>query len=106
MEKIGLPEVSNQIWGLGAQGFGIVTALFGIGNMIGAYFLGKITMKSFLPYISWGWIVWGVSFVLVGISPWYLLSFVFALIAGIAEAFNDLPMVLMSEPPPLIADAI
>ncbi len=95
MEKLGLPEVSNRIWGLGAQGFGIVTALFGIGNMIGAYFLGKITIKSFLPYISWGWIVWGVSFVLVGISPWYLLSFVFALIAGIAEAFNDLPMVLM-----------
>ncbi|MCE7794513.1 MFS transporter [Salipaludibacillus sp. CUR1] len=95
IERIGLPIVSDTVWEMGPEGFGIILATFGVGNIIGAVWLGKIKMKSYTQYIYTGWALWGSAIALVGLSPWLALALIFALIAGIAEAMNDLPMVLM-----------
>ncbi|SER58830.1 MFS transporter [Salipaludibacillus aurantiacus] len=95
IERLGLPIVSDTEWEMGPEGFGIILATFGVGNIIGAVWLGKIKMKSYTHYIYTGWALWGSAIALVGLSPWLALALIFALIAGIAEAMNDLPMVLM-----------
>ncbi|MBW8349861.1 MFS transporter [Bacillus sp. IITD106] len=96
MERLGLPIVSDQQWQKGAKGFSLILTLFAAGNAIGAILLGKIKMKSSYPYfIMVGCILWGFGLMGVGLSPTILIAAFIAFFTGVAEAFIDLPMVLM-----------
>ncbi|MBO8155561.1 MAG: MFS transporter [Bacillaceae bacterium] len=95
IERIGLPKISDHVWNLGPKGFGLIMTMMGIGNIAGAVWLGKIQIKSYEKYIFIGWMLWGLFIALAGLSPWFYMAALMALLAGIAEAMNDLPMVLM-----------
>ncbi|MBU9711929.1 MFS transporter [Evansella tamaricis] len=95
IERIALPDVSDNIWNRGAQGFGLIVAFIGVGNIIGALVLGKFSITSYTRLIFTGWAVWGASMALIGLMDVFYAALFFAILAGIAESLNDLPMVLM-----------
>ncbi|MDZ5471386.1 MFS transporter [Bacillus sp. 31A1R] len=96
MERLGLPIISDQELELGAKGFSVILTLFGVGSALGAVWLGKWSMKSsYSIYILIGCIVWGLGLMGVGLSPNIYIAGVFAFLTGVAEAFIDLPMILM-----------
>lgn len=95
MERIALPQLSDTVWDMDVRGFGILMTMFGIGSIIGAIILGKIKIKAFSNYIYTGWFLWGTSILVIGISSSFYIAVIFAIILGIAESLNDIPMVLM-----------
>ena len=96
MERLGLPIISDQQWQMGAKGFSLILTLFAAGNATGAILLGKLEIKSNYPqFIMVGCILWGFGLMGVGLSPTILIAAIIALFTGVAEAFIDLPMVLM-----------
>lgn len=95
MERIGLPDVSDNVWEMEARGFGIIMATFGIGNILGAFILGKMNIKNYSKIIFSGWMIWGITLGWIGLTDWFYLAVALAIVNGISESMNDLPMVLM-----------
>jgi DHA3 family macrolide efflux protein-like MFS transporter len=95
MERLALPMLSDSVWDMDVQGFGILMAMLGVGSILGALVLGKVKIKSYSTYIYVGWALWGASTIAIGMSSWFMMAVIFAIILGFAESLNDIPMVLM-----------
>jgi len=95
VQRLALPVMSDQFWQLESKGLGYLLAAFGIGNVIGSFIIGKLSIRSFEKFIFLGWAMWGLSFVIVGISELFVVAAVFGFLAGISEAVIDVPQVLL-----------
>ncbi len=94
LERIGLPILSDTVWGRGPDGFGIFLSAFSLGSIFGSLVLGRDDIQRLSLCMTVGWVVWGLSFAALAVSPFGLALF-FALLAGIADAMVSVPVVLM-----------
>ncbi|WP_164986426.1 MFS transporter [Rhizobium leguminosarum] len=94
LEKVAMPVVADHVWGRGADGFGLILAVFSLGSIAGSLILGRGELRSLPPLMAGGWALWGVAYALMASSP-YPLALVFAAFAGLADAMVTVPMVLM-----------
>lgn len=94
LERVGLPILSDTVWGRGPDGFGILLSAFSLGSVVGSLVLGRDDIKRLTLCMTVGWIVWGLSFAAFAVSPFHL-ALVFALFAGVADAMVSVPVVLM-----------
>ena len=94
LEQVGLPILSDTVWGRGPVGFGILLSAFSLGSILGSLVLGRDDIKRLSLCMTIGWAVWGLSFAALAVSPFGLALF-FALLSGVADAMVSVPMVLM-----------
>ena len=94
LERVGLPILSDTLWGRGPDGFGILLSTFSLGSILGSLVLGRDDIKRLSLCMTVGWAVWGLSFAALAVSP-FNLALLFALLAGVADAMVSVPMVLM-----------
>ena len=95
IDRIALPALSDRVWQVGADGLGIVMAAFAVGNVVASLALGHATLRRPEVAIFWGWALWGVFYALLGLSPVFGWAVAFAFLAGVSEAFIDVPLVLL-----------
>lgn len=94
LERVGMPIISDTIWGQGPDGFGMILSAFSLGSIVGSLVLGRKDMHKPVLCMALGWALWGVTFAALAVSP-FVFALVFALIAGVADAMVSVPMVLM-----------
>lgn len=95
IDRIALPALSDHIWQVGADGLGLIMALFAVGNVVASLVLGHVKIRRYAVAIFVGWALWGVFYALLGASSIYALALAFAFLAGASEALIDVPLVLL-----------
>ena len=69
LERVGLPILSDTLWGRGPDGFGILLSNFSLGSILGSLVLGRDDIKRLSLCMTVGWAVWGLSFAALAVSP-------------------------------------
>ena len=80
---------------VGAAGLGAVLGALAIGGVVGSLVIGTLKVSRVSTLIFGGWALWGLCYVLLGMSSNYATALSFAAMAGSAEAVNDVPIVLL-----------
>jgi MFS family permease len=82
-----LPLFARYILDTGPAGYGILTAMAGVGALVAGLWvvsLGNYGRKGRL--LVWGCFVWPVALVGLALSRWYSVSLVLVFVAGLAQA--------------------
>ncbi len=95
LERIALPRVADEQWGIGASGFGWVLAMITLGYFCASLVLGRMTFNSPKLYIFGGWALWGGFFAVLGLTDNIGLAVCVAFLIGISEAITDIPLVVL-----------
>ena len=95
IEQVALPALSDSTWHVGAAGLGAVLGALAIGGVVGSLVIGTLKVNRVSTLIFGGWALWGLCYVLLGMSSNYATALSFAVMAGSAEAVNDVPIVLL-----------
>src|SRR5207237_6281246 len=80
-----LPVIARDQLGLGAGGFGLLSAAFGIGAVTGALAIpGQLAKKTLNAVVTSGVMLWTVSTLLIAATTYTVLALVGAFGAGMA----------------------
>jgi MFS family permease len=80
-----LPVVARDLLGLGAQGFGLLSAGFGFGAIVGARSVpGQLQQSSLGKIVLTGSLAWAAAMVLLALTGLVALAVVGAFVAGVA----------------------
>jgi MFS transporter, DHA3 family, macrolide efflux protein len=93
--RLSLPRVSEYVWHTGSQGFGEIISVLAIGNMLGAFIIGRFQIQSISRVVFIGWSLWSGFMALVGILPWFPVALFLAFLSGFFEACSDVPTVML-----------
>jgi MFS family permease len=84
-----LPLFARYILDTGAAGYGMLTAMAGVGALAAGLWViaqGNVQRKGWL--VVWGGLMWPASLLLFAMSKWYALSLVLVFFAGLAQAIT------------------
>ena len=93
LNRLAGPILSDLVWNTGPKGFGILLGMVGFGNVLGSIFLGFKKFDNSPALIFTGWIIWGISYSIIGLTPSIYVSLAFALCVGVAQSLVDIPFV-------------
>ncbi|EGK12462.1 MFS transporter [Kroppenstedtia eburnea] len=95
LDRLGLPILSDQVWDMGSEGYGIILSSFAVGNLLMTLLIGKFKISQYARVIFTGWALWGVFYFLIGSTDLFYLAVSFAFLAGAAESLIDMPQILL-----------
>ena len=84
-----LPLFARYILDAGAAGYGMLTAMAGLGALVAGIwvvFMGNVKHKGWL--VVWGSLIWPASLLLFAISTSYSLSLALVFVAGLTQAIT------------------
>ncbi|MDN5749430.1 MAG: MFS transporter [Pseudonocardia sp.] len=79
-----LALLARNVFGLGADAYGLLTTLLAVGSVAGAFFAARRTQRPRLRLVTGSALVFGVLVVLAGLMPTYLLTGVVMVPLGMA----------------------
>ncbi len=79
-----LPLLTRNVFGLGADAYGLLTSLLAVGSVVGAVFAARRVSRPRLRLVTGSALVFGVLVVVAGLMPTYLLTAVVVVPLGLA----------------------
>jgi MFS family permease len=92
VERIALPDVADQVWHAGPNGYAQVLAMISAGQIVTALAIGHRTLTHPARIGFYGWALWGVLFTIVGLATSLSVALISAFGVGIAEAMVNIPV--------------
>ncbi|WP_413559746.1 MFS transporter [Bdellovibrio sp. HCB209] len=94
---VGFALLVHQVTNGDARMFGLVMASYGVGNLAGALFFGNRPRRRLLFTMYFGYVVWGIGVVAVGLAPTVFWIAVASIYTGFTGPLNDLAFIDMMQ---------
>lgn len=87
-QQVLMPKLVREEWGRGVGAYGLLTALLGVGTVVGTLLYGHFQPKRRRGVVSyWIWVVNSLSILLFALSPWYPAAAALMCVRGICIGF-------------------